>query len=96
MIKNFGDLAFTPGVKAVQEALGSRKTYARLEGIERRTKLTSEEVEFIAQRDSFYLATVGENGLPYVQYRGGAKGFLRVIDEQTVGFADFKGLVQRE
>ncbi len=94
MTKNFGDIAFTPGVKAVQEALGSRKTYARLEQIERRTRLTAEESEFIAQRNSFYLATVGETGWPYVQYRGGPKGFLRVIDEQTLGFADFKGNCQ--
>ena len=94
MIKNFGDIAFTPSVKAFQEALGSRKTYARLEGTEHRNKLTAEEVEFISERDSFYMATVGENGWPYMQYRGGAKGFLRVIDEGTLGFADFKGNAQ--
>jgi hypothetical protein len=91
MIKNFGEIAFTPGVKAAQEALGSRESYARLEGVERRNRLTAEEIEFIAQRDSFYLATVGENGWPYVQFRGGPKGFLRVTGERTLGFADFTG-----
>jgi predicted pyridoxine 5'-phosphate oxidase superfamily flavin-nucleotide-binding protein len=91
MIKNFGDLAFTPGVKAAQETLGSRHIYARIEGVERRHRLTSEETDFIAERDSFYMATVGENGWPYVQFRGGPKGFLRVLSEETLGFADFTG-----
>jgi len=94
MINNFGDIAFTPRVRAFQEALGSREKYARLEGTEYRKKLTAEEIEFISERDSFYLATVGENGWPYMQYRGGTKGFLRVMDEQTLGFADFKGNAQ--
>lgn len=88
---NFGDLAFTPAVKATQERLGSRKNYARLEGRISRTEITADEAAFIAARDSFYLATVGENGWPYIQYRGGPKGFLRVLDATTLGFADFRG-----
>lgn len=88
---NFGDLAFTPAVKSTQERLGSRKNYSRLEGRTSRTEITSEEAAFIAARDSFYLASVGENGWPYIQYRGGPKGFLRVLDSHTLGFADFRG-----
>lgn len=88
---NFGDIAFTPSVKAVQERLGSRRAYAKLEGREVRTHISPEEAEFIGARDSFYLSTVGENGWPYIQYRGGPKGFLRVLDTQTLAFADFRG-----
>jgi uncharacterized protein len=88
---NFGDLAFTPAVKATQERLGSRQTYARLEGRTTRTQIGPEEAAFIAARDSFYLASVGENGWPYIQYRGGPKGFLRMLDAATIGFADFRG-----
>jgi predicted pyridoxine 5'-phosphate oxidase superfamily flavin-nucleotide-binding protein len=88
---NFGDLAFTPVVKAVQERLGSRRAYGRLTGVNQRTRFGPEERAFIEQRDTFYVATVGENGWPYVQHRGGPKGFLRVLDEQTLGFADFRG-----
>ena len=89
--QNFGDLAFTPAVKAVQERLGTRRSYARLEGRAVRTEIGPDEAEFIAARDSFYIATVGENGWPYVQYRGGPKGFLRMLDATTLGFADFRG-----
>jgi uncharacterized protein len=88
---NFGDLAFTPSVLDAQKRLGSRQSYARLAGVNHRTQFGPEEREFIAQRDTFYVATVGENGWPYVQHRGGPKGFLRVFDDQTLGFADFRG-----
>ncbi len=91
---NFGDIAFTPAVKAVQERMGSRRAYGRLAGVQRRTRLGPEEAAFISQRDTFYMATVGENGWPYVQHRGGPKGFLRVLDKQTLGFADFRGNAQ--
>jgi len=89
------DIAFTPAVKAAQEQRGSREAYARME--ERggwRDKVTTELAEFIAQRDSFYLATASADGQPYVQHRGGPKGFLRVLDEQTLAFADFAGNAQ--
>ncbi len=90
-IRNFGDIAFTPAVKAAQEHAGSRAAYAKRDDMERRILLTPEETEFIARRDSFYLSTVGENGWPYLQHRGGPPGFLRVLDERTLAFADYRG-----
>jgi len=86
------DIAFTPAVKAAQERLGSRGTYRRLEekgGF--RTALTEDLMSFIAERDSFYLGTVSSEGQPYIQHRGGPKGFLRLVDESTLGIADFGG-----
>jgi uncharacterized protein len=91
MIHNFGDLTFTPAVKEAQSRMGSRDQYATYEGRDRRTRLTEEERLFIAQRDSFYMATVGENGWPYVQHRGGPPGFLEVLDDHTLRFADYRG-----
>ena len=88
---NYGDLAFTPAVKAVQEKMGSRDHQARLEGRAHRIHLTTEEHDFIARRDSFYLATAGETGWPYIQHRGGPPGFLRKLGPQELGLADFKG-----
>ena len=89
--RNFGDLAFTPSVRAVQERRGSRVSQARLEGVEHRVQLGAEELAFIAERDSFYLATVSENGWPYVQHRGGPPGFLRHLGGNELGFADLRG-----
>lgn len=86
------DVAFTPAVKAIQSERGSRHGYARMEergGWE--TTITPELAAFIAERDSFYLATTNADGQPYIQHRGGPRGFLRVIDETTFGFADFAG-----
>jgi len=86
------DIAFTPAVKAAQERLGSRDTYRRMEekgGF--RTGLTDDLLAFIAERDSFYLGTVSSEGQPYIQHRGGPKGFLRLVDEATLGIADFGG-----
>ena len=91
MPDNFGDLAFTPAVRATQERLGTRASYARLEGRVHRTRIGRLETAFIKARDGFYMATVGENGWPYVQYRGGPKGFLRILDATTLAFADFRG-----
>jgi predicted pyridoxine 5'-phosphate oxidase superfamily flavin-nucleotide-binding protein len=92
MAHNFGSLVFTPLVKALQEKYGSRRQYARLEaGHPSRDLLGPDETAFIADRDSFYLATVGSSGWPYIQHRGGPKGFLKVIDDHTVAFADFRG-----
>jgi predicted pyridoxine 5'-phosphate oxidase superfamily flavin-nucleotide-binding protein len=88
----FAEIAFTPGVKAVQEENGSRRSYERLEGgLPTRDRLNEREARFIAARDSFYMATVSETGWPYLQHRGGPVGFLRVLDEKTLGFADFSG-----
>lgn len=88
----FAELAFTPEVRRVQEELGSRALYARSEGGEESHRLLgAEEATFLEARDSFYMATVGEGGWPYVQHRGGPAGFLRVLDATTIGFADFRG-----
>ena len=89
---NFGSLVFTPLVKALQEKYGSRRQYARMEaGGASPDHLGPDESAFIAERDSFYMATVGATGWPYVQHRGGPKGFLKVIDDLTIAFADFRG-----
>ena len=83
---------FTPAVKALQERYGSRRQYARLEGpADSLDRLGPEESDFLGERDSFYIASVGANGWPYVQHRGGPKGFLKVIDDRTLAFADFRG-----
>ena len=94
MAKNFATLAFTDTVKAMQEKLGSRASYARMERETYRDGLTQNEVGFIAQRDSFYMASIGENNFPYIQHRGGPKGFLKVLDSKRIGFIDFSGNMQ--
>jgi len=79
-------------VKAPQEKYGSRRQYARLEAENpSRDLLGADEAAFIVERDSFYLATVGSSGWPYIQHRGGPKGFLKPIDDHTIAFADFRG-----
>ena len=86
------DVAFTPSVKAVQTRKGSRRGYARVE--ERgawQTRITPELARFIEAQTSIFLATVNAEGQPYIQHRGGPAGFLRVLDDKTVGFADFAG-----
>jgi predicted pyridoxine 5'-phosphate oxidase superfamily flavin-nucleotide-binding protein len=95
MSHKFFDLTFTESVKVAQEKYGSRKNYARMEGGKPDFYgLTDAEQDFIEQRDGFYLATVNSEGQPYIQFRGGAKGFLKVLDDKTLGFADFRGNVQ--
>jgi hypothetical protein len=92
MSRSFAELAFTPAVKEQQEKHGSRQSYERVEQRgEPGDRLGPDEREFIATRDGFYMASVSETGWPYVQYRGGAKGFLRVLDDRTLGFADLRG-----
>jgi predicted pyridoxine 5'-phosphate oxidase superfamily flavin-nucleotide-binding protein len=93
MPHKFAEIAFTPTVKKIQEQQGSRTAYARMEGAPEAINqaLTSAEASFIAARDSLYMATVSETGWPYIQHRGGPAGFVRVIDERTIGFADFRG-----
>ncbi len=92
MSHKFAELAFTPAVRAVQEGLGSRKAYAKLDaGEDHHHRLSEDEAAFIAARDSFYMATVSETGWPYIQHRGGPEGFVKVLDEKTIGFADFRG-----
>ena len=91
MNQNFTRFAFTKSVKETQQRYGSRKSYARMEESGDKYILTDREIPFIETRDSFYMATVGENGWPYMQFRGGPKGFLKVIDNTTLGMADFRG-----
>jgi uncharacterized protein len=91
MNKNFTQLAFTPSVKAIQEKLGSRNSYRRMEESGDRFRLTQQETAFIQTRVDFFMSTVGENGWPYMQHRGGSEGFLKVLSDDTLGFADFKG-----
>jgi len=86
------DIAFSPAVKSVQERRGSRDTYARLEangGFA--TRIEPEMERFIAKMRSFYLATASKDGQPYIQHRGGPPGFLHVLDDSTLAFADFRG-----
>ncbi|MEM7305843.1 MAG: pyridoxamine 5'-phosphate oxidase family protein [Planctomycetota bacterium] len=86
------DIAFTDAVKRLQREAGSRPAYARMEREQGwRTTVTPDLAAFLADRDMFYLGTANAEGQPYIQYRGGAPGFLKVVDERTLGFADFGG-----
>jgi predicted pyridoxine 5'-phosphate oxidase superfamily flavin-nucleotide-binding protein len=88
----FSEIAFTPTIKKAQERNGSRRSYARLEeGEAHHDRLGAGEAAFISERDSFYMATVSETGWPYIQHRGGPAGFVRILDDKTIGFADFAG-----
>jgi predicted pyridoxine 5'-phosphate oxidase superfamily flavin-nucleotide-binding protein len=92
MTRAVSDIAFTPAVKAVQVRYGSRDAYARMEqerGWEQ--TITPELHAFIAERDSFYLGTANAEGQPYIQHRGGPQGFLKVLNDRTLAFADFRG-----
>lgn len=91
MAKNYASLAFTTAVKEMQEKLGSRAGYARLEKSTYVDGLTENETDYISKRDSFYMATISENGYPYIQHRGGPKGFVKVLDPKRLGIIDFKG-----
>src|SRR6478609_5190233 len=88
----FASISFTESVKAAQSLYGSRERNRLFELSEDpRNELGEFETEFIEARDSFYQATVSENGWPYVQHRGGPVGFLKVLDSRTIGYADFRG-----
>jgi len=92
MSRHFAEIAFTPAVQREQEKHNSRHLYARgAQAGEAEARFSEAEHEFIAERDGFYMATVSETGWPYIQYRGGHKGFLHVLDDQTLGFADLRG-----
>jgi predicted pyridoxine 5'-phosphate oxidase superfamily flavin-nucleotide-binding protein len=93
MPHHFAEIAFTPTVRKVQEALGSRASYARMESVPDAVnqRLSEAEAGFIAGRNSLYMATVSETGWPYIQHRGGPTGFVCVLDESTIGWADFRG-----
>lgn len=85
------DVAFTPAVKRIQSAKGSRASYAKAEQRGWNTRVSPDLVEFLAGLDMFYLGTANAEGQPYVQYRGGSPGFLKVLDDRTLAFADFGG-----
>jgi uncharacterized protein len=91
MSYGFLDIAGTQSVRAVQREMGSDRVYQDFKGQREFDKLTPNEVAFIGQRDSFYMATVSETGWPYVQHRGGPAGFLKVVDEKTLAFPDYRG-----
>lgn len=93
MSHRFSEIMFTATVKVLQTQFGSRESYRRFEEQDApaRDRLGEGEAEFVMARDSFYMASVSETGWPYVQHRGGPTGFLKVLDEQTIGFADFRG-----
>ena len=95
MANKFYDIAFTPGVKQAQEHYGSRRRFEKIEdGRETESALSDAEIDFIERADGFYMATVGEQNQPYVQFRGGSPGFLKILDEKTLGYADFRGNLQ--
>jgi predicted pyridoxine 5'-phosphate oxidase superfamily flavin-nucleotide-binding protein len=89
----FAEIAFTKTVKSVQEEQGSRKSYARMEERPEAYNhiMGANEMAFIGGRDSMYMATVSETGWPYMQHRGGPAGFVKVLDEKTLGLPDFRG-----
>jgi predicted pyridoxine 5'-phosphate oxidase superfamily flavin-nucleotide-binding protein len=92
MGNRFAELTFTPAVKAQQEMHGSRRQYQRMQqGDESGGLLGPYEKDFIQERDGFYMASISETGWPYIQFRGGDPGFLQVLDEKTLGFADLRG-----
>ena len=91
MAYGFLDIARTPSVKAAEEANGSARLFERFKGDRAFDRFGEAERDYIAARDSFYMATVSETGWPYVQHRGGPPGFLHVLDDKTLAFADFRG-----
>jgi len=91
MSYGFLDIAVTPSVQAVQAGMGAADTWQDFQGHREFDRFTDGEAAFIAARDSFYMATVSETGWPYVQHRGGPAGFLKLVDAQTLAFADYRG-----
>ena len=98
MLHRYLEIASTPSVKEARRRYGSAMQYARIDGTQGTEsgpvtydRLSEREAAFIAERDGFYIGTVSETGWPYVQFRGGPPGFARVLDEETLGWADFRG-----
>jgi predicted pyridoxine 5'-phosphate oxidase superfamily flavin-nucleotide-binding protein len=85
------DVAFTPAVKSIQARKGSREAYARVEEKGWRTEIDDNLAAFLAEANSFYLATASHDGQPYIQHRGGPKGFIKVLDNQTLAFTNYAG-----
>jgi predicted pyridoxine 5'-phosphate oxidase superfamily flavin-nucleotide-binding protein len=91
MSYGFLDVAITPSVRAVQAEMGADRIWRDFKGHREFDRFTDNEAAFIADRDSFYMATVSETGWPYVQHRGGPRGFLKLVDDRTLAFADYRG-----
>jgi len=91
MSYGFLDIAVTPSVRAAQAAMGADQLWTDFKGHRAFDRFGENEAAFIADRDSFYLATISETGWPYVQHRGGPRGFLKLVDDRTLAFADYRG-----
>ena len=91
MAYGFLDIAVTPGVRAAQATMGADHLWTDFKGHREFDRFTDNEAAFLADRDSFYMATVSETGWPYVQHRGGPRGFLKLVDDRTLAFADYRG-----
>jgi len=91
MTYGFMDIALTPSVRAAQAEMGADRLWSGFKGHRAFHRFTAQESDFIAQRDTFYIASVSETGWPYVQHRGGPPGFLKVLDDSTLAFADYRG-----
>lgn len=91
MSYGFLDIAVTPSVRAAQAAMGADGLWADFKGHRAFDRFSENEAAFIADRDSFYMATVSETGWPYVQHRGGPRGFLKLVDDRTLAVADYRG-----
>lgn len=91
MSYGFLDIAITPSVRSVQASMGADRIWQDFKGHRESDRFTDNEAAFIADRDSFYMATVSQTGWPYMQHRGGPRGFLKVVDDQTLAFADYRG-----
>ncbi len=91
MTLNFSEIAFTDAVKEMQEKHGSRRAYERMEKLNIVDGLSINEIEFIRNQDSFFMASFGASDFPYIQHRGGPKGFLKVLDPKRIAFIDFTG-----
>lgn len=89
----FADIAFTPAVRAEQERRGSANAYGKFLSDERQggDQIGPEEAEFLSERDGFFQASTSETGWPYVQFRGGTPGFVKILDAQTIAYADYRG-----
>jgi len=97
MTKTFYEKMFTDSVRQAQEHYGSRKVFEKIASRDRSTifeGLRDAEKDFVETRDGFYMSTVNEDGQPYIQFRGGPPGFLKILDDRTLGFADFRGNLQ--
>lgn len=95
MPRKYTELTFTDSVKRTQEYYGTRRQGAKLEAMDwQDDRLSERERAFVSDRDGFYVASVGENGWPYLQFRGGPRGFVKVLDDRALAFADFRGNLQ--